>query len=94
MMAKSMGRKVGFCVRPLVGAEINSSSNNDSCLLMMHFLCFPITEVDFPSAMTSSPRLHERERMFMYGHSFSAGRNSTSKTGMHPFLTTKPKGSC
>lgn len=38
-------------------------------------------EVDFPSAMTSSPRLHERERMFMYGHSFSAGRNSTSKTG-------------
>ncbi|CAJ0936790.1 unnamed protein product, partial [Ranitomeya imitator] len=38
-------------------------------------------EVDFPSAMTSSPRLHERERLFMYGHSFSAGRNSTSKTG-------------
>ncbi|XP_075033495.1 histone-lysine N-methyltransferase EZH1 isoform X2 [Mixophyes fleayi] len=38
-------------------------------------------EVDLPSAMTTSPRLHDRERVFRYGHSFSAGRNSTSKTG-------------
>ncbi|KAM8946755.1 histone-lysine N-methyltransferase EZH1 isoform 2-T2 [Pelodytes ibericus] len=38
-------------------------------------------EVDVPSAMSASPRLHDRERVFRYGHSFSAGRNSTIKTG-------------
>ncbi|XP_056403730.1 histone-lysine N-methyltransferase EZH1 isoform X2 [Hyla sarda] len=36
-------------------------------------------ELDLPSALTASPRSHDRERLFMYGHSFSAGRNSTSK---------------
>ncbi|XP_075436301.1 histone-lysine N-methyltransferase EZH1 isoform X2 [Ascaphus truei] len=38
-------------------------------------------EVDLPTAMSSSPRLHDRERVFRYGHSFSAGRHSTIKTG-------------
>ncbi|KAM9296675.1 histone-lysine N-methyltransferase EZH1, partial [Gastrophryne carolinensis] len=38
-------------------------------------------EVDLPSTMASSPRLHDRERMFRCGHSFSAGRNNSAKTG-------------
>ncbi|KAM4692268.1 histone-lysine N-methyltransferase EZH1 isoform 2-T2 [Rhinophrynus dorsalis] len=38
-------------------------------------------EIDLPSAMLTSPRLHDRERLFRYGQSFSAGRNSTIKTG-------------
>ncbi|KAG9474252.1 hypothetical protein GDO78_004521 [Eleutherodactylus coqui] len=38
-------------------------------------------EVDVPSAMSSNQRLHDRERLFMYGRSFSDGRHSTSKTG-------------
>ncbi|XP_053310184.1 histone-lysine N-methyltransferase EZH1 isoform X1 [Spea bombifrons] len=38
-------------------------------------------EMDVPSAILTNPRLHDRERVFRYGHSFSAGRNSTMKTG-------------
>ncbi|XP_063315001.1 histone-lysine N-methyltransferase EZH1 [Pelobates fuscus] len=38
-------------------------------------------EVDIPSALSTSPRLHDRERVFRYGHSFSAGRNSSIKSG-------------
>ncbi|XP_053555390.1 histone-lysine N-methyltransferase EZH1 isoform X2 [Bombina bombina] len=37
-------------------------------------------DLDSPTVL-SSPRLHDRERVFRYGQSFSAGRNSTLKTG-------------
>ncbi|KAM4622521.1 histone-lysine N-methyltransferase EZH1 isoform 2-T2 [Discoglossus pictus] len=37
-------------------------------------------DTDSP-AVLSSPRLHDRERVFRYGQSFSAGRNNTIKTG-------------
>uniref|UniRef100_F6ZGV1 Histone-lysine N-methyltransferase EZH2 n=1 Tax=Xenopus tropicalis TaxID=8364 RepID=F6ZGV1_XENTR len=38
-------------------------------------------ELDLKSTMLSSPRLHDRERLFRFGQSFSSGRNSTIKTG-------------
>ncbi|XP_041434315.1 histone-lysine N-methyltransferase EZH1 isoform X2 [Xenopus laevis] len=38
-------------------------------------------ELDLKSTVLSSPRLHDRERLFRFGQSFSLGRNSTIKTG-------------
>uniref|UniRef100_A0A8C5MK81 Histone-lysine N-methyltransferase EZH2 n=1 Tax=Leptobrachium leishanense TaxID=445787 RepID=A0A8C5MK81_9ANUR len=38
-------------------------------------------EVTVPSGMATSPHIHDRERVFRYGQSFSAGRNSSLKSG-------------
>ncbi|KAG8446618.1 hypothetical protein GDO86_014173 [Hymenochirus boettgeri] len=38
-------------------------------------------EIDLPSTMLSSPRVHDRERLFRFEQPLSAGRNCTIKTG-------------